>query len=214
MNVLLFGPPGSGKGTQAKDLAETLGVPHVATGDVFRRHLKDGTDLGSRAKAYMQGGGLVPDSFTCEIVGSRLAESDAARGALLDGFPRTAVQAQWLLDWLQARGSRVDAVINLVVPDSVIVERVSGRRSCPSCGATYHVTFAPAPGGVCSRCGSAVVQREDDKEAVVVRRLETYARETVPVLPVLRSRTTIHDVAGTGEVAEIRCHIFSALGLT
>jgi adenylate kinase len=214
MNVLLFGPPGSGKGTQAKDLAAALGIPHVATGDIFRRHLKEGTELGLRAKSFMQGGGLVPDSFTCEIVESRLLEPDTAGGALLDGFPRTAVQAEWLLDWLAARGKRVDAVINLVVPDQVIIDRVSGRRACPSCGATYHVSFAPAPGGVCSRCGAAVVQREDDKEFVVVRRLETYARETVPVLPVLRPRTKIHDIAGTGEVSEIRSRIFSALGLS
>lgn len=213
MNVLLFGPPGSGKGTQAKDLAAALGVPHVATGDIFRRHLKEGTELGMRAKAYMQGGGLVPDDFTCEIVASRLVEPDALGGVLLDGFPRTATQAQWLVDWLAARGQRVDALVNLVVPDDVILERITGRRSCPSCGATYHVAFAPAAGDRCSRCGATVIQREDDKDSVVVKRLETYARETVPVLPVLRPVTTVHDIPATGDVAEIRGRVFAALGI-
>lgn len=213
MNVLLFGPPGSGKGTQAKDLATALGVPHVATGDIFRRHLKEGTELGLRAKAYMQGGGLVPDDFTCEIVASRLEEPDAAGGVLLDGFPRTAAQAQWLVDWLGQRGQRVDALINLVVPDEVILERITGRRSCPSCGATYHVSFAPPSGEHCTRCGAAVIQRDDDKDSVVVKRLETYARETVPVLPLLRPVTTVHDIPATGDVAEIRGRVFAALGI-
>jgi adenylate kinase len=213
MTVLLFGPPGSGKGTQAKDLAARLGVPHVATGDIFRRHLKEGTELGARAKAYMQGGGLVPDAFTCEIVASRLEEPDAANGVLLDGFPRTAAQAEWLLAWLAARGRRVDGVINLVVPDEAILKRLTGRRSCPSCGATFHLEYAPADGERCSRCGTAVIQRDDDKPEVVRTRLETYARETIPVLPVLRPVAPVHDIAGTGDVADIRARVFAALGL-
>ncbi|MDP2305055.1 MAG: adenylate kinase [Pseudomonadota bacterium] len=214
MNVLLFGPPGSGKGTQAKDLAAALGVPHVATGDIFRRHLKEGTELGLRAKGYMQGGGLVPDDFTCEIVASRLEEPDAGAGVLLDGFPRTAAQAEWLVRWLAKRGQRVDALVNLVVPDEVILERITGRRSCPSCGATFHVVFAPPADGRCTRCGAAVIQRDDDKDSVVANRLLTYARETVPVLPVLRPVTTIHEIPATGDVAEIRARVFAALGLS
>lgn len=213
MNVLLFGPPGSGKGTQAKDLASALGVPHVATGDIFRRHLREGTELGIRANDYMQGGGLVPDEFTCEMVADRLSEPDAAGGALLDGFPRTAAQARWLLGWLAERGQRVDALVNLVVPDEVILERITGRRSCPSCGATFHVRFAPPEGDRCARCGTAVIQREDDQAAVVATRLDTYARETLPVLPVLRPFTTVHDIPATGDVAEIRARVFAALGL-
>lgn len=213
MNVLLFGPPGSGKGTQAKDLAAALGVPHVATGDIFRRHLKEGTELGQRAKAYMSGGGLVPDEFTCEIVASRLVEPDAVNGVLLDGFPRTVPQAEWLMKWFDERGSQVDAVINLVVPDEVIIQRVTGRRSCPSCGATFHVSFAPPEEGRCTRCGTPVIQREDDKDDVVLKRLDTYARETLPVLPVVRPFTTVYDIAGTGDVTDIRRRIFAALGI-
>lgn len=213
MNVLLFGPPGSGKGTQAKALAVALGAPHVATGDIFRRHLKEGTALGSRAKSYMASGGLVPDEFTCELVASRLAESDAAGGVLLDGFPRTPAQAEWLVSWFAERGRRVDAVINLVVPDQVILERITGRRACLACGATYHVVFAPAENDRCTRCGAVVIQRDDDKDSVVARRLETYARETVPVLPILRSVATVHDIEATGDVAEIRGRVFAALGL-
>lgn len=213
MNVLLFGPPGSGKGTQAKDLAEALGVPHVATGDIFRRHLKEGTELGKRAKAFMEGGGLVPDGFTCEIVASRLVEPDAVGGVLLDGFPRTVPQAVWLKDWFAARGGQIDAVINLVVPDDVIVKRVTGRRSCPSCGATFHVSFAPPDDGRCTRCATPVVHRADDQDDVVLNRLATYARETLPVLPVLRPYTKVYDIAGTGDVADIRGRIFAALGI-
>lgn len=214
MIAMLFGPPGSGKGTQAKDLAAALSVPHVATGDIFRKHLKEGTDLGKLARSYMDRGELVPDQVTCDLVASRLSESDAARGVLLDGFPRSVFQARWLVGWLRERGGKVDAVVNLVVPDAVVVERISGRRSCLSCGATYHAVYAPAPGGKCAACGADVVQRADDKEDVVTARLQTYHRETAPVLGVLRETgVPVHDVDGVGGVDEIKGRIFRALDL-
>lgn len=223
MNVLLFGPPGSGKGTQATALCEALGVPHVATGDIFRKNLKEGTPLGQLARSYMDRGALVPDEVTCDMVASRLAEPDcglggesghAPRGVLLDGFPRSSGQAAWLIRWLEERGHRVDAVVNLVVPHAVVVDRISGRRSCLSCGATYHLSSAPpSVPGVCDRCGGEVVQRKDDAEAVVVERLATYAGQTEAALPVLRAAAPVHDVDGTGAVAAVRERIFSALGL-
>lgn len=214
MNVLLFGPPGSGKGTQAKDLAARLGVPHVATGDIFRKHLKEGTDLGKLARSYMDKGELVPDSVTCDLVAWRLSEPDAAGGVLFDGFPRSVPQADWLVSWLGARGRRVDAVVNLRVPESLILERMSGRRTCKTCGEPYHATYNPPPGGVCSKCGGTeIVQRADDAESVVRDRLQIYADQTFPCIEVLRAVAPIHDVDGVGDIAQIKSRVFAALDL-
>lgn len=213
MNVLLFGPPGSGKGTQAKDVATTLGIPHVATGDIFRKHLKEGTDLGRLARSYMDRGELVPDSVTCDLVASRLQEADAANGVLLDGFPRSVPQAEWLLGWLRAHRPGPVVVLSLVVPDSFLVGRISGRRTCLKCGATYHVTHNPPPASGCGQCGGEVVQRKDDAEDVVLARLATYARETAPVLGVLRGAATVHDIDGVGAIEDVRARIAAALAL-
>lgn len=214
MNVLLFGPPGSGKGTQAKDIAVALGIPHVATGDIFRKHLREGTDLGKLARSYMDRGLLVPDAVTCDLVASRLEEQDAAGGVLLDGFPRSVMQADWLVRWFSDHGRSMDAVVSLAVPDALLIERISGRRTCSKCGATWHVTANPPPGGVCGACGSDdIVQRKDDAEDVVRDRLVTYGRETAPVLEVLRRASTVHDVDGVGTIDEIRSRIFAALRL-
>jgi adenylate kinase len=214
VNVVLFGPPGSGKGTQAKDLAARLVVPHVATGDIFRKHLKEGTELGLLAKSYMEQGGLVPDSVTCDLVGWRLSEPDASGGVLFDGFPRSVAQAEWLVHWLRGHGRRVDAVVNLVVPDELILERMSGRRTCKSCGEPYHVAYNWPAGGVCTKCGSTdIVQRPDDAESVVRDRLVVYAEQTVPCLRVLGAVATVHDVDGVGDIAVIKRRIFDALNL-
>lgn len=214
MIVLLFGPPGSGKGTQAKDLAARLGVPHVATGDIFRKHLREGTELGKLARSYMDAGGLVPDSVTCDLVASRLAESDAAGGVLLDGFPRSVPQAEWLLGWFASHGRAVDGVLSLEVPQAGILARLTGRRSCTGCGASYHVESNPPVDGVCSVCGStAIVQRADDSGDVVQKRLDAYDRETAAVLPVLRASCPVHDIDGTGEIAAVKARIFAALAL-
>jgi adenylate kinase len=213
MNVLLFGPPGSGKGTQAADLASRLGVPHVATGDIFRKHLREGTELGRLARSYMDRGALVPDLVTCDLVGSRLGEADAAGGVLFDGFPRSVPQLYWLVGFLGGRGRALDAVVNLTVPDATILERITGRRTCTNCGATFHVVAAPPNAdGTCTRCGSPTVQRRDDTESVVRDRLAAYAAQTHPCLAELRDRTPIHDVDAVGGIDEVRRRIRHALG--
>jgi adenylate kinase len=199
--AVLFGPPGSGKGTQAAALAARLGVPHVATGDIFRKHLAGNTDLGQLAKSYMSAGKLVPDEVTCKLVASRLGEPDAANGGLFDGFPRSVAQAEWLLPFLSGRGQPLEVAVNLVVPDDQVVTRLGGRRTCTSCGATYHVAHAPpGPGDTCTRCGATVIRRPDDEDAVILQRLQTYHAETAPVLGVLRGAAPVHDVVGTGTI--------------
>jgi len=214
MNVLLFGPPGSGKGTQAKDLAERLGVPHVATGDIFRKNLREGTELGKLAKSYMDRGALVPDSLTCDLVADRLLQPDAGGGVLFDGFPRSVPQAEWLVGWFKEHGRVIDSVVSLAVPDAAIVERISGRRTCTKCGATYHAVHNPPPASGCSACGSTdIVQRKDDSESVVQSRLDVYARETAPVLGVLRGAARVHDLDGTGDIPAVKARIFAALDL-
>ena len=198
MDVILFGPPGAGKGTQASAIVETLGIPQVATGDIFRKHLKEGTALGQLARQYMDLGRLVPDEVVFDIVATRLQEADCAAGVLFDGFPRTVRQAELLLAWLGERGRRVDTVISLEVPDAVILARLSGRRTCLSCGATYHVVNNPPQSpGVCDRCGGEIVQRKDDAEATILERLATFHRETAPVLAWLRERVHVASLDGT-----------------
>lgn len=204
---MLYGPPGSGKGTQATELARFFGVPHIATGDIFRRNLREGTALGQTARSFMDKGALVPDSVTCDMVADRLAAEDCRTGALLDGFPRTVPQAEWLLSWLAGRPSQV---ISLEVPNALVVERISGRRVCSQCSTPYHVTANPPP-SQCP-CGSSdIVQRPDDREAVVLARLETYDRDTVPVLGVLREQVAVHSVDGVGSVDDVRARILQAV---
>lgn len=213
MDLVLFGPPGAGKGTQAGRLCEAAGVVHVSTGDIFRRHLRSGTELGRLAASFMSAGQLVPDQVVFDIVASRLDEADAAAGALYDGFPRTVAQAELLSGWLAARGRRVDVVVNLVVDDAVVVGRLSGRRACVGCGATYHVAHAPtAVDGVCDRCGGAVVQRPDDAEETVRRRLEVYHAETAPVLGWFRARVSVVDVQADLPVEAVGDAVLQALG--
>ena len=212
MDVILFGPPGAGKGTQAAAICNALSIPHISTGDIFRKHLKEGTDLGELAKSFMNKGQLVPDSVVCDIVASRLIEADCAGGALLDGFPRTVVQAEMLSAWLETQGRVVGAVINLEVEDAVLVSRLSGRRTCMSCGATYHVANnPPTEAGTCDRCGGEVVQRKDDSEETVRARLETYARDTAPVLAWLTSRTKVHTVDGAQPIGQVQDAILGAI---
>lgn len=212
MDVILFGPPGAGKGTQATAIMKALSVPQVATGDIFRRHLKEGTPLGQLARGYMDRGELVPDEVVVDLVASRLSEADCVHGVLLDGFPRTVRQAELLLAWLGEHGRTVDQVISLMVDDEVVVGRLSGRRSCLSCGATYHVEFnPPAVADVCDRCGGAVVQRKDDAEDIVRARLQTYHRDTAPVLAWFKGRVPLAEIAGDQPIDVVESAILAAL---
>ncbi len=212
MDVILFGPPGAGKGTQASAVRDHLGVPHVSTGDMFRKHLKEGTELGLLAKSYMDRGALVPDEVVVDIVASRLTADDAKSGALFDGFPRTVRQAELLAAWLERHDRSIDRVVNLQVPDPVVVARLSGRRTCLSCGATYHASAnPPAVEGVCDRCGGSVVQRDDDTEDTVKARISTYHAQTAPVLDWLRAHSTVVDVDADQDIANVRVAVLAAL---
>ncbi|RME20150.1 MAG: adenylate kinase [Deltaproteobacteria bacterium] len=212
MDIILFGPPGAGKGTQAKAICDKAGIPHISTGDIFRKNLKEGTALGKLAQSYMSKGELVPDEVVCDLVTDRLAQPDAAGGALLDGFPRTEVQAKLLRDWLREHGRDIDLVISLEVPDDVLVRRLSGRRTCLACGATYHVDYnPPAVEGVCDVCGGQVVQRDDDREETVRARLATYHRDTAAVLPWLSEHVRVVAVDGTRSIDEVRRAVLAAL---
>lgn len=212
MDVILFGPPGAGKGTQATAVAEHISAPHVSTGDIFRRHLKQGTELGVLARTYMDRGQLVPDDVVVNIVASRLDEADALGGVLFDGFPRTVRQAELLTEWLVGHGRRIDQVINLEVPDAVVIGRLSGRRTCMSCGATYHAEHnPPAAAGVCDRCGGDVVQRDDDREETVKARIETYHRDTAPVLAWLRANSSVADIDANQAIDAVREAVLSSL---
>jgi len=195
VEVILFGPPGAGKGTQAGRVSQSLGIPHVSTGDIFRKHLREGTQLGELARSYMDRGELVPDAVVFKLVASRLVAEDALGGVLFDGFPRTVTQAELLTSWLDENDRSIGAVINLVVDDDRLIERLTGRRGCRGCGAGYHVLFKPpAAAGVCDDCGGAVVQRDDDNEQTVKNRLVVYHKETAPVLAWLRRAGRVIDV--------------------
>lgn len=202
MRIILLGAPGAGKGTQAKRIAERLDVPHISTGDIFRRHLKEGTELGKQVQGYLDSGGLVPDDVTCAIVADRLAQEDCAKGYILDGFPRSQAQAHALKDMLEKQGRRIDLVVDLAVPDEEIVERLSARRSCPKCGAVYNLKYSP-PKGAPNRCdtpgcGEELVQRVDDKPETVRERLRVYRETTEPLVAYYREEGLLKRVDCAG----------------
>lgn len=183
MNLILLGPPGAGKGTQAAKIIEKYNIPHISTGDIFRKNISEGTDLGMKAKAYMDRGELVPDSLVIEIATDRLTEDDCKDGFLLDGFPRTVEQAVALDAFLRERGKKIDHVLDIDVPKEELIERIIGRRICKSCGASYHVkNLPPKVEGVCDKCSGELIQRADDTEETVVNRIEVYNRQTKPLL--------------------------------
>jgi len=213
MRLLLLGPPGAGKGTQAKLLVERLGIPQISTGDMLRAAAKAGTPLGQEAKQYMDRGALVPDEVINQLVRERVQQPDCARGYILDGYPRTVAQAKSLREMLLALGLAVDHVLSLEVPVGELVERLAGRRTCRGCGAMYHVHFSPSKAdGRCDACGGATYQRDDDREETVRRRLTVYAEQTAPLVSFYEARGLLRRVAGTGEIAEIFQRITAALG--
>jgi adenylate kinase len=199
MILILLGPPGAGKGTQAKLLSADLRVPHISTGDMFRDHAARGTELGKRVKAIMASGGLVTDDVTNEMVKERLSRPDVAAGFILDGYPRTTPQAEYLQELLAASGRAVTKAISYEVPEELVVERISGRRSCPTCGAVYHVSANPPKNsGYCDKDDASLVQREDDKPDQVRERLRVYARDTAPLRTFYASRGVLAEVDGVG----------------
>jgi adenylate kinase len=202
--IILMGPPASGKGTQAERLREALELPHVASGDLFRYNLKNETPLGLKAKSYMDKGELVPDDITIGMVLDRLSQPDCEKGALLDGFPRTVAQAEALDEALEEQGDAIDLALNIQVPEQELIERVTGRRLCRDCGASYHIKFnPPEEPGVCDKCGGELYQRDDDTEATARNRLAVYEEQTKPVLDYYREQGIVVDIDGDQSIDEV-----------
>jgi adenylate kinase len=203
MKVIFIGPPGSGKGTQAKRLAAEHAIPHISTGDMLREAIVDGSDVGKKAAPIMSAGALVPDDLMIDIIRQRLAKSDARRGFILDGFPRTVVQAE-KLDGIVGNGTEKLRVLQLLVPDEAIVKRIALRRSCPQCGAIYHLeNQPPANDNVCDRDGAELIARPDDTEPAVRKRLEAFHRQTMPVAAFYKSKSWLREVDGVGPVDQV-----------
>lgn len=213
MRVILLGPPGAGKGTQAQRLTQTLSIPQVSTGDILRAAVAAGTPLGREAKAYMDQGALVPDGVVIGIIRERLAAPDCARGYILDGFPRTAAQAEALGETLQALGTPLTAVLSITVDPEELVRRLSGRRTCGNCGAAYHMETAPPRRvGLCDRCGGALLQREDDREETIRKRLAVYREQTAPLVAYYRGRGLLREVDGRGDIDDVFARVCRLLG--
>ncbi len=212
MKIIMLGAPGAGKGTQAKMIAEKFAIPHISTGDIFRANIKNGTELGKKAKEYMDKGQLVPDELTVEILLDRVANDDCKNGYVLDGFPRTIPQADVLDKELTKLGDKVDFAINVDVPDENIVRRMSGRRACLKCGATYHIEhIPPKQEGICDTCGSELVQRDDDKPETVQNRLTVYHEQTQPLIEYYDNKKILRTVDGTRDMQEVFSDIVNIL---
>ena len=213
MKIIMLGAPGAGKGTQAKRIAEKYEIPHISTGDIFRANIKNGTELGMKAKAYMDKGALVPDELTCDLVMDRLAQEDCKNGFVLDGFPRTIPQAKALDVALEKINEKMDFAVDVDVPDENIVNRMGGRRACLNCGATYHIVFNPTKAeGVCDTCGKQTVLREDDKPETVQKRLFVYHEQTQPLLDYYKEQNILKSVDGTKPMDEVFSDIVAILG--
>ncbi|WP_328915541.1 MULTISPECIES: adenylate kinase [unclassified Streptomyces] len=213
MRIVLVGPPGAGKGTQAAFLAKNLSIPHVSTGDLFRANISQGTDLGNQAKAFMDAGNLVPDEVTIGMAEDRLDQADAAEGFLLDGFPRNQQQARALDAYLGQHGIKLDGVLDLEVPEDEVVTRIAGRRICRNNSAhVFHVAYKkPKTEGVCDECGGELYQRDDDTEETVRRRLEVYHRETEPIIDYYKQQNLVVTISALGPVAEVTQRAMDAL---
>ncbi len=204
MKIIMLGAPGAGKGTQAKMLADKYDIPHISTGDIFRANIKNGTELGTKAKEYMDKGLLVPDELTCDLVVDRIKQDDCAKGYILDGFPRTIPQAECLDNVLNAMNDKIDYAVNVDVPDENIIKRMSGRRACVGCGATYHIVYNPTKEeGICDRCGKELILRDDDKPETVENRLNVYHEQTQPLIDYYNNKGVLQEVDGTKDMQEV-----------
>ena len=213
MTIIMLGAPGAGKGSQAKQIADKYAIPHISTGDIFRANLKAGTELGKKAKEYMDQGLLVPDELTCDLVMDRIGQDDCKNGFVLDGFPRTIPQAEALDAALTKINQKMDYAIDVDVPDENIVNRMSGRRACLNCGATYHIVSIPTKvEGVCDRCGSPVVLRDDDQPETVKKRLDVYHEQTQPLIDYYKEQNILRTVDGTQPMEDVFGAIVEILG--
>lgn len=213
MKIIMLGAPGAGKGTQAKKIAEKYSIPHISTGDIFRANIKNGTELGKKAKTYMDQGFLVPDELVVDLVVDRLNQDDCADGCVLDGFPRTIPQAVALDEALAVIGQSVDCAINVEVPDENIVKRMSGRRACVNCGATYHIVYAPTKvEDICDTCQGELILRDDDKPETVQKRLNVYHEQTQPLIDYYTKKNILAEVDGTVDIDEVFAAIVKILG--
>ncbi len=213
MKLILLGPPGAGKGTQAVRLVKHYGIPQISTGDILRKAVKEGTELGTLAKKYMDSGELVPDEVVIGIIRERIVEPDCEKGYILDGFPRTIAQAEALDAMLAKMDTAIDHVVNIAVRDEEIVKRLTGRRTCSNCGAGYHILFdTPKEEGVCDKCGGKLIQRDDDKEETIRARLKVYRQQTEPLIAYYEKKGLLRMVPGEGNMEEIFDAILKALG--
>lgn len=204
MKIIMLGAPGAGKGTQAKKISDKYQIPHISTGDIFRANIKNGTELGKKAKTFMDQGLLVPDELVVDLVVDRVSQEDCANGYVLDGFPRTIPQAEALDKALEAKGEKMDFAVNVEVPDENIVRRMSGRRACVDCGATYHTVYAPTKvEDVCDNCGGGLILREDDKPETVQKRLNVYHDQTQPLIQYYTEKGILREVDGTIDIDDV-----------
>ena len=213
MKIIMLGAPGAGKGTQAKMLAEKYGIPHISTGDIFRANIKEGTELGKKAKEFMDKGLLVPDELVIDLIMDRFKADDCKKGYILDGFPRTIPQAEALDEALAAVGEKMDYAINVEVPDENIVNRMSGRRACVGCGATYHIKYNPTKvEGICDVCGKKLILRDDDKPETVLNRLKVYHDQTQPLIDYYGKTGIVKEVDGTVDMNDVFNAIVNIIG--
>lgn len=213
VKIIMLGAPGAGKGTQAKMIADKYGIPHISTGDIFRANIKNGTELGKKAKTYMDQGLLVPDELVVDLVVDRVKQDDCEKGYVLDGFPRTIPQAECLDEALKNLGEKVDFAINVEVPDENIINRMSGRRACVACGATYHIVHIPTKvEGICDRCNAELILRDDDKPETVKKRLDIYHEQTQPLIDYYTNSNVLVEVDGTKDMNDVFADIVSILG--
>lgn len=213
MKIIMLGAPGAGKGTQAKMIADKYQIPHISTGDIFRANIKEGTELGQKAKTYMDQGLLVPDELVVDLVVDRVGKDDCKNGYVLDGFPRTIPQAESLDAALEKLNEKIDYALNVEVPDENIINRMSGRRACVSCGATYHIVHIPTKvEGICDRCGSELILRDDDKPETVQKRLGVYHEQTQPLIDYYKAKEVLVEVDGTKDMQDVFTDITNILG--